>query len=180
MPALEASRMSKLILLIVGAAWMAVLLPPLVRAKLNGSPSNSVSNFRRQLYSLENSGGRRPVGQLRGMARPLAPSPRRGHAIGRLSHVTAPLVRPEGVRHHRLATNLSPHYMLRQRRQHLVVGLAGLVAASLFLAFTTGSTVMVYIFTMSLLALIGYCYVLVQLRLKRENERYVQHFRRVA
>ncbi|MHB1090317.1 MAG: hypothetical protein ACYC0U_04515 [Ilumatobacteraceae bacterium] len=41
--------MSKLILLIVGAAWMAVLLPPLVRAKLNGSPSNSVSNFRRQL-----------------------------------------------------------------------------------------------------------------------------------
>ena len=89
-------------------------------------------------------------------------------------------MRPEGVRHHRLGTNINPHYILRQRRQHLVVGLAGFVGASLFLAFTTGSTVMVYLFTMSLLALIGYCYVLVQLRLKRENERYVQHFRSVA
>lgn len=172
--------MSKLILLIVGAAWMAVLLPPLVRAKLNGSPSNSVSNFRRQLYSLENSGGRRPQGQLRGMARPLAPTPLRGQSLGRLTHVTAPLVRPEGIRHHRVGMNVSPQHILRQRRQHLVVGLAGVVGASLFLAFTTGSTVMVYLFTVSLLALIGYCYVLVQLRLKRENERYAQHFRRVA
>ena len=142
--------MSKLILLIVGAAWMAVLLPPLVRAKLNGSPSNSVSNFRRQLYSLENNGGRRPAGQLRGMARPLAPAPRRGQSGGRLSHVTAPLVRPEGVRHHRHAAHLNPNHVLRQRRQHLVVGLAALVGASLFLAFTTGSTIMVYAFTLSL------------------------------
>lgn len=172
--------MSKLILLIVGAAWMAVLLPPLVRAKLHGSPSNSVSNFRRQLYSLENSGGRRPQGQLRGMARPLAPTPVRGQSLGRLTHVTAPLVRPEGVRHHRVGMNVSPHDVLRQRRQHLVVGLACLVGASLFLAFTTGSTAMVYLFTVSLLAMIGYCYVLVQLRLRRENERYTQHFRRVA
>lgn len=172
--------MSKLILLIVGAAWMAVLLPPLVRAKLNGSPANSVSNFRRQLYSLENSGGRRSQAQLRGMARPLAPTPLRGGSAGRLINVTGSLVRPEGVRHHRLGMAASPHQALRQRRQNLVVGLAGLVAASLFLAFTTGSTMMVYLFTLSLLALIGYCYVLVQLRLKRDNERYAQHYRRVA
>ncbi|MHB1090316.1 MAG: hypothetical protein ACYC0U_04510 [Ilumatobacteraceae bacterium] len=89
-------------------------------------------------------------------------------------------MRPEGVRHHRVGMNASPQHVLRQRRQHLVVGLACLVGASLFLAFTTGSTAMVYLFTVSLLALIGYCYVLVQLRLKRENERYTQHFRRVA
>ena len=50
--------MSKLILLIVGAAWLAVLLPPLVRARLNGSPANSVTNFRRQLNHLESAGGR--------------------------------------------------------------------------------------------------------------------------
>ena len=62
--------MSKLILIIVGAAWLAVLLPPMVRAKLHGSPSNSVSNFRRQLNSLESSGGRSQQGQLRNMARP--------------------------------------------------------------------------------------------------------------
>ncbi|MCX6514856.1 MAG: hypothetical protein NTW88_08320, partial [Actinobacteria bacterium] len=93
--------MSKLILLIVGAAWLAVLLPPLVRARLNGSPANSVTNFRKQLNSLENAGGRYPQAQLRGMARPLAPSPRMQRQPGPLSNMTGALVRPEGARHHR-------------------------------------------------------------------------------
>jgi hypothetical protein len=36
----------------------------------------------------------------------------------------------------------------------------------------------VYLFTASFLALIGYCYVLVQMRIKRDNERYLGQFRR--
>ena len=185
--------MSKLILIIVGAAWLAVLLPPMVRAKLHGSPSNSVSNFRRQLNSLESSGGRSQQGQLRNMARPLAPSQQyRSPAArtsrpqpsrqqqGALSNLTGALIRPEGVRHHRAPAMLTPQAMIRQRRQNLVVGLAIFVAVSLFLAFTTGSSAFVYLFTVSLLALCGYCYVLVQLRIKRENERYLRQFRRVA
>ncbi len=180
--------MSKLILIIVGAAWLAVLLPPMVRAKLHGSPSNSVSNFRRQLNSLESSGGRSQQGQLRNMARPLAPSQQyRSPAArtsrqqqGALSNLTGALIRPEGVRHHRAPAMLTPQAMVRQRRQNLVVGMAVFVAVSLFLAFTTGSSAFVYLFTVSLLALCGYCYVLVQLRIKRENERYLRQFRRVA
>jgi Flp pilus assembly protein TadB len=180
--------MSKLILIIVGAAWLAVLLPPMVRAKLHGSPSNSVSNFRRQLNSLESSGGRSQQGQLRNMARPLAPSQQYRSAAqrtsrpqqGALSNITGALIRPEGVRHHRAPAMLTPQAMVRQRRQNLVVGLAVATAISLFLAFTTGSSAFVYLFTVSLLALVGYCYVLVQLRIKRENERYLRQFRRVA
>ena len=180
--------MSKLILIIVGAAWLAVLLPPMVRAKLHGSPSNSVSNFRRQLNSLESSGGRSQQGQLRNMARPLAPSQQyRGATTrtsrqqqGALSNLTGALIRPEGVRHHRAPAMLNPQAMVRQRRQNLVVGLAVVTGISLFLAFTTGSSAFVYLFTVSLLALCGYCYVLVQLRIKRENERYLRQFRRVA
>jgi len=180
--------MSKLILIIVGAAWLAVLLPPMVRAKLHGSPSNSVSNFRRQLNSLESSGGRSQQGQLRNMARPLAPSQQYRNAAARtsrpqqgaLSNLTGALIRPEGVRHHRAPAMLTPQAMVRQRRQNLVVGLAVVVGISLFLAFTTGSSAFVYLFTVSLLALCGYCYVLVQLRIKRENERYLRQFRRVA
>jgi hypothetical protein len=185
--------MSKLILIIVGAAWLAVLLPPMVRAKLHGSPSNSVSNFRRQLNSLESSGGRSQQGQLRNMARPLAPSQQYRSATARnsrpqpsrqqqgaLSNLTGALIRPEGVRHHRAPAMLTPQAMVRQRRQNLVVGLAVVVGISLFLAFTTGSSAFVYLFTVSLLALCGYCYVLVQLRIKRENERYLRQFRRVA
>jgi hypothetical protein len=180
--------MSKLILIIVGAAWLAVLLPPMVRAKLHGSPSNSVSNFRRQLNSLESSGGRSQQGQLRNMARPLAPSQQYRGATARtsrpqqgaLSNLTGALIRPEGVRHHRAPAMLNPQAMVRQRRQNLVVGMAVVTGISLFLAFTTGSSAFVYLFTVSLLALCGYCYVLVQLRIKRENERYLRQFRRVA
>ena len=180
--------MSKLILIIVGAAWLAVLLPPMVRAKLHGSPSNSVSNFRRQLNSLESSGGRSQQGQLRNMARPLAPSQQYRGATARtsrpqqgaLSNLTGALIRPEGVRHHRAPALLNPQAMVRQRRQNLVVGMAVVTGISLFLAFTTGSSAFIYLFTVSLLALCGYCYVLVQLRIKRENERYLRQFRRVA
>ena len=91
--------MSKLILIIVGAAWMAVLLPPLVRAKLNGSPANSVTQFRRQLNSLENAGG-----LPRNLARPLAPSGQRRATqarVPRTGGLTGALVRPEGTRAHR-------------------------------------------------------------------------------
>ncbi len=180
--------MSKLILIIVGAAWLAVLLPPMVRAKLHGSPSNSVSNFRRQLNSLESSGGRSQQGQLRNMARPLAPSQQYRSAAqrtsrpqqGALSNITGALIRPEGVRHHRAPAMLNPQAMVRQRRQNLVVGMAVVTGISLFLAFTTGSSAFIYLFTVGLLALCGYCYVLVQLRIKRENERYLRQFRRVA
>jgi Flp pilus assembly protein TadB len=180
--------MSKLILIIVGAAWLAVLLPPMVRAKLHGSPSNSVSNFRRQLNSLESSGGRSQQGQLRNMARPLAPSQQYRSAAqrtsrpqqGALSNITGALIRPEGVRHHRAPAILTPQAMVRQRRQNLVVGMAVVTGISLFLAFTTGSSAFIYLFTVGLLALCGYCYVLVQLRIKRENERYLRQFRRVA
>jgi hypothetical protein len=155
--------MSKLILIIVGAAWMAVLLPPLVRAKLNGSPANSVTQFRRQLNSLENAGG-----MPRNLVRPLAPTGQRRVQQTRM---------PRGA--HRAPMYRSAVEMQRQRRQNIVVGLFGIVVVSLFLAATTGGNAFfLYTFTVSLLVLIGYCYVLVQMRVKRDNERYLSQFRR--
>ena len=169
--------MSKLILIIVGAAWMAVLLPPLVRAKLNGSPANSVTQFRRQLNSLENAGG-----LPRNLARPLAPSGQRRATqarVPRTGGLTGALVRPEGTRAHRAPMYRSATDLQRQRRQNIVVGNFGIVVVSLFLAATTGGNAFfLYTFTVSLLVLIGYCYVLVQLRVKRDNERYLSQFRR--
>ncbi|MFM9138923.1 MAG: hypothetical protein ACKOQZ_12565 [Actinomycetota bacterium] len=169
--------MSKLILIIVGAAWMAVLLPPLVRAKLNGSPANSVTQFRRQLNSLENAGG-----LPRNLARPLAPSGQRRATqarVPRTGGLTGALVRPEGTRAHRAPMYRSAAELQRQRRQNIVVGNFGVVIVSLFLDATTGgNSFFLYAFTVSLLVLIGYCYVLVQLRVKRDNERYLSQYRR--
>ena len=74
--------------------------------------------------------------------------------------------------------NVSPAAMQRQKRQNLVFGLAGVSVASLLLGVATGSSAFVYTFILSLLALVGYCYVLVQMRVKRDNERYLSQFRR--
>jgi Flp pilus assembly protein TadB len=173
--------MSNLILLVVGAAWLAVLLPPLVRARLNGSPANSVTNFRRQLNHLESAGGRYPQQQLRGMARPLAPTQQRpaGRAQRPAAYgsITGALVRQSSTRPQYRPQNVSPAAVARQKRQNLVFGLAGTSAASLLLGVATGSSAFVYTFILSLLALVGYCYVLVQMRVKRDNERYLSQFR---
>jgi hypothetical protein len=65
----------------------------------------------------------------------------------------------------------------RQKRQNLVFGLAGISVVSLMLGVATSSSAFVYTFILSLLALVGYCYVLVQMRVKRDNERYLSQFR---
>ncbi|MGA1638673.1 MAG: hypothetical protein ACO38L_07160, partial [Ilumatobacteraceae bacterium] len=74
--------MGNLILLIVAAAWAAVLVPPLVRSRLRNSPTTSVTQFRRQLSSLQRDGrplqrgSQLPLGSmrapLRDVARPFA------------------------------------------------------------------------------------------------------------
>ncbi|MDQ3177431.1 MAG: hypothetical protein M3Q72_07785 [Actinomycetota bacterium] len=45
--------MGQVVLLVVGAAWAAVLLPPLLRSRGQNRPNSSVSDFRDQLSSLQ-------------------------------------------------------------------------------------------------------------------------------
>lgn len=176
--------MSTVILLVVSAAWLAVLLPPLVRSRIHGSPTNTVTNFRRQLNSLEHAGGRHPGRQLRQMSRPLVSAPERPGARGarvmrepnRLGGMTGALVRPEGSRQHRSSRMVSERELLRRRRQNIVVSLAATVFVSFFLAITSGSRMFFYIFAISLLSASAYCYLLVQLRIRRENEAYYRRF----
>lgn len=230
--------MSRLVLLLVGAAWLAVLLPPVFRGRVDGGPSSSVSAFRQQLQTLQRGYG--PVRQqvpMRQMARPLAPAPQMrrsapplpgrgyGSPMGRESagaygaapnagavpygmedprasrhlHLADPsLDRPvdeprhrrahhgragldathPGMRsHHAMVASLSPAEMLRRRRLNVLYGLIGANAGSLFLAFSTGSTGMTWIFAVAALALIGYCYVLVQLRTQAQMRRYRDYYR---
>src|SRR5262245_19248816 len=65
--------MGQLVLLVVAAAWAAVLIPPLLRSRLENRPNSSVSDFRNQLSSRQRAMPTR--GGMRTMARPLAPSP---------------------------------------------------------------------------------------------------------
>ncbi|MEY2966111.1 MAG: hypothetical protein RLY50_161 [Actinomycetota bacterium] len=184
--------MSKLILLIVAAAWMAVLLPPLVRTRLDGGSASSVSDFRRQLSSLQRSQAPQAYAPMRAMSRPLAPAPAQ-RQVRRPAPAQAPrgprLVATDGVlepdarhrrshhtaqlpRHHVAAETayLSPREVVRRRRVNVLYGLVAANVLTLFLAFTTGSSMLVYAFSAAFLGLAGYCYVLVQIR----NQEYLR------
>ena len=202
--------MGTLILLVVGAAWMAVLLPPLMRSRFDGGSVSSVSDFRRQLSTLQRTQAPRTQAPMRAMARPLATAPVRRPAPGRQIAGRPAAVRPGmqrvpvsatprgGIprfadvetdstsrhrrshhtaslpRHHYAAEELymSPREVVRRRRTNVLYGLVATNGLSLFLAFTTGSTTMVYFFAIAAIALVGYCYTLVQIR----NQEYLRRY----
>ena len=64
--------MSKIVLLAVLAAWAAVLIPPLLRSRVENRPNSSVTDFRRQLSTLQRAVPTRTMVPMRSMGRPLA------------------------------------------------------------------------------------------------------------
>ncbi len=90
--------MGQVVLLVVAAAWAAVLLPPLLRSRIENRPNSSVSDFRNQLSSLQRAMPSRGVA-MRSMVRPLAPSP-----LSRPAATGRPTMR-SGVRTHGSPTN---------------------------------------------------------------------------
>jgi hypothetical protein len=172
--------MGKIVLLAVAAAWAAVLLPPLLRSRLENRPGSSVHDFRRQLSTLQRTVPTRSMTPMRSMARPLASSPLQrpavtGRALGQVqrSHgqpqhdYTGEMQRREhGPRtHHRQpARRISHRQMVRRRRANVLFFLVTTTILTLFLAATTKSSGMVYAFAFSFVSLCGYVYKLAQIR----------------
>ncbi len=113
--------MGELVLLVVAAAWAAVLIPPLLRSRIENRPNSSVTDFRRQLNRLQSTVPNRAAGSMRGgMARPLAQSPlHRPAAAGRPGMGSAQL-RRSGSRTHggRGSTATAPREAAPRRRTH--------------------------------------------------------------
>ena len=204
--------MAQLVLLVVAAAWAAVLLPPMLRSRVENRPNSSVTDFRSQLNKLQSSAT--PArGTMRTMGRPLAQSPlqrpaaggRPGHEHHRQAAVhavpTAPARTRSGSgnsgsrpaeqraprngakyrthgdptgghdRPHRQthmdrpeSSAADPRTMVKRRRSNVLFLLVITTACTLFLAGTTSSTVLLYVFALAFLALCGYVYLLAQLR----------------
>jgi hypothetical protein len=179
--------MGQLVLLVVAAAWAAVLVPPLLRSRIENRPNSSVSDFRDQLSSLQRAMPARGVA-MRSMARPLAQSPlSRPAAAGRpgvrgsgrthggsVARVNQPVGRrrPEPVRMYDAASRLRSHAdtvtrphvsrrdALKRRRANVLFVLGLTAACALFLAATTGAQAVLVIAVVALAALLGYVYVL--------------------
>ena len=180
-----ATGMTNIVLLVVGAAWAAVLLPPLLRNRVESRPGSSVVDFRKQLATLQRTVPTRGMSPARSMARPLAPSARPGvpaqrshghHSqqhlarTGSLPHVPVQRApQPGAMRSHHGQVHVNRRPMtqrevVRQRRQNVLFVLGAVTAGSAFLAFTTKSSALTYVFVLSAISLAGYCYKLVQLK----------------
>ena len=189
--------MGKIVLLAVAAAWAAVLLPPLIRSRMENRPGSSVTDFRRQLTQLERTVPTRGMVPLRGAARPLTQSPLTRPAVGsrtggmQRAHLTLPsesrqdytgelqrrVPREPGTRaHHGHRTvpvqRISRREQIRRRRANVLFVLVAANVLTLFLAATTKSQSMVYAFALAFVSLCGYCYKLAQIRQYEQDTRY--------
>ncbi len=201
--------MGQLVLLVVAAAWAAVLVPPLLRSRIENRPNSSVSDFRDQLSSLQRAMPSRGVA-MRSMGRPLAQSPlSRPAAAGRpgvrggRTHSgslasakatgTGPGVRrrPEPVRTHdggpRVRSHAEPtrartvdgRDVLKRRRANVLKLLVLTTGCTLFLAATTQTPAMVWLSVVAIVALLGYVCLLGQLR-QRDLQRELRTSHAVA
>jgi len=180
--------MPQIVLLAVAAAWAAVLIPPLLRSRVENRPNSSVTDFRRQLSTLQRTVPTRTMVPVRSMGRPLAQTPQQRPAVhghpGQVRRAAHPGQAAYGSLERRPATGQHPHHrqlhmhrvsqreLMRRRRMNVLFVLGLTVAVTMFLAATTKSNAMVYAFAVSFVALCGYCYKLVQLRSLELDRQY--------
>ncbi|HEY0519606.1 MAG TPA: hypothetical protein VGC84_08945 [Ilumatobacteraceae bacterium] len=174
--------MSKIVLLAVLAAWAAVLIPPLLRSRVENRPNSSVTDFRRQLSTLQRAVPTRTMVPMRAMGRPLTASPlSRPVAPGRPGQVNqmhrsatpavagqrmhnVALDRGAGVHRQSHLHKVSQRELVRRRRANVFFILVLVTGVTAFLAATTKANSMVYAFAFAFMSLCGYCYKLVQIR----------------
>ncbi len=176
--------MQPIVLLAVAAVWAAVIIPPLLRSRVENRPNSSVTDFRRQLSTLQRAVPTRTMVPMRSMARPLAQAPQQRHlahgqpgqvrrspamssaslsGVPQRSHGGSIVDNTAGHRQMHLH-KVSQREVLRRRRANVLFILVVTVGITGFLAATTHANVMVYAFALSFVSLCGYCYKLVQLR----------------
>jgi hypothetical protein len=140
--------LTELVLLAVAAAWVVVLAPPMLRARRNGRPSDSIGSFNRHLSVLSRAN---PPDQRSRAPRPLAAGPR--------LRAAAPISLPSA-----LASSPARLSSVQRRRRDVFVALCGLATISLLGAIALQGT-FVWLAVLSCTALAGYVGML--LRLKR-------------
>jgi hypothetical protein len=186
-----------LIVVILAVAWIAVLVPPLLRSRTDDRPAASVGSFRQQLATLSRTGPERraahrnlvamptrSVGRA-GTGRPTAPRyeyeyddeaypPGTGRSI-RDTSVSYRSVRPLGptapARPRAVGYSMrSTRADVRRRRQNVLVALLATAAVTAVGGFALGISALVGLNLVVDALLVFYLYLLVQLR-RAEEER---------
>lgn len=185
--------MQKLVLLVVGAVWLAVLVPPLLRSRGEGRPNSSVDHFRKHLAILQKTAPSR-MSPMQSVGRPLAggrpaadpyakAAVRRPGTDPRLRRVNYQQGRQQPQAQQRpddtrtlqrraeaAARPRSRQTVQRQRREQIVRFLFVCSIGSAILAFLAKSPMLIYMCAFFVLSLLGYCSML--LRMRRDAELY--------
>jgi hypothetical protein len=132
------------VILVLGILWIAVLVPPILRARGQQGRSDSVGDFHHKLRSLGQANGHR--------ARP------------RRTTASSPIFVPAH-------TGVSSMSAQQKRRRDVLFVLLGLVAATLFLAVLTRSMAFFALQLVADAALAGYVYLLVQYKHRAQEQR---------
>lgn len=191
--------MQPVVLLAVAAVWAAVIVPPLMRSRNENRPNSSVSDFRRQLSSLQRTVPSRTMVPMRSMGRPLtqAPQAHRQHGApsvqaahrefrehqghpGHLRRTHAGEQRSARTHHTTHLHRVSQRELVRRRRANVLYVLAITTGISAFLAATTHASAMVWLFGIGFVSLCAYCYKLAQLRSLEGNRQWGDNFYRAA
>ena len=131
------------VILVLGILWVAVLVPPILRARGQQSRSDSVGDFHHKLRSLGQANGHRT-------------RPRRTTA-------SSPIFVPNQ------AGNGSMSAQQKRRRDVLFV-LLGLVAFTFFVAVLTRSMAFIALQLLADVALAGYVYLLLQYKSRSQQQ----------
>jgi hypothetical protein len=169
-----------LVLLVLAGIWAAVLIPPAVRARAEGRPGDSISNFRRQLTVLRRTGpqvGRAGAGEPRhrfhNAAAPVLPV----HGPLR-STSTRPATRSPHAAAVRAGTPASAaRSRTIRRRRDVLTALLVAVVATLLLGVFLGSGLVWGVHLLADVLLVAYVALLVHQRnVAAERDMKVRYF----
>ena len=132
------------VILVLGILWVAVLVPPILRARGQQSRTDSVGDFHHKLRSLGQANGHRS-------------RPRRTNASSAIFVPTT--------------TGLGSMSAQQKRRRDVLFVLLGLVAFTFFLAVLTRSMAFIALQVVADVALAGYVYLLLQYKQRAQGQR---------
>lgn len=130
-----------MVLLILGAVWAAVLIPPALRARAEASPADTIGSFHHQLNVLRRTGGY---------------VPRPGY--GEFGPVPVP----------RAPVRVTPADMTRKRRRDVLVTLLWIMSGTLALGVMPAFRGLLVLHVIADLLFVGYVVLLRQMKIVAE------------
>ena len=157
-----------MVLLILACVWAAVLIPPAVRARAEGRPGDSISNFRRQLSVLRRTGP--STGRVAGGDHWYRP-----HAVPTLTPVHGPMrstrTAPRPTANRALVRPIRPanaaaaaRSRTLRRRRDVLSALVAAVVATLVLGLLPMFRVMLFFNVIADVLLVAYVALLIHQR----------------